>query len=81
MKNKLLFNDGLSLLFTILLFILFRLCIVTETWPQPDIYGWIQNTTITNNAGVGSGLMPAICLCYYPGFELFLLIMRVLNKE
>ena len=33
----------------------FPYCVISETWPQPDIWGWIINTTFT---GGGVGLAP-----------------------
>lgn len=46
----------------------FQYCLVTERWPQPDVFGWIQNTTFTNNRGM-QVIFPAICVCQLPGYD------------
>jgi hypothetical protein len=46
--------------------IAFKYCVVSETWPQPDLYSWIRNTTATSNQGFDT-LFPALCACLTPG--------------
>lgn len=46
--------------------IFFKYCIVAESWPQKDVYGWITNTTFTSNHGFDT-LYPAVCACLNPG--------------
>lgn len=49
-----------------MLFTIFRYCLITETWPQTDLIGWIQNTTFGSNRGVNNVPFPLLCMCYYP---------------
>jgi hypothetical protein len=44
----------------------FKYCVISETWPQNDVYGWLRNTTMTGNAGFNP-LYPALCACLTPG--------------
>lgn len=46
--------------------VFFKYCIISETWPHPDIYGWITNTTFTTNQGFET-IFPAVCACLIPG--------------
>lgn len=46
--------------------IFFQYCVVSEKWPQEDIFGWIQNTTFSTNQGLQT-IFPAVCACLNPG--------------
>lgn len=41
-------------------------CIVSEVWPQPDIIGWLENTTFHSNLMTYPGY-PSLCVCHHPG--------------
>jgi hypothetical protein len=43
----------------------FKYCLATDKWPQPDVWGWISNTTFTKN-GI-TPFFPAICACPIAG--------------
>lgn len=59
--------DSIFVFFFFLLFIiLFRYCIVAETWPIVDMQGWMQNTTFGATLGVNNVFYPYICLCHIP---------------
>lgn len=53
----------------------FQYCIVSETWPQPDVYGWILNTTFTG--GGLNPIFPAFCPCNYPGRAYYIPVSKV----
>lgn len=53
----------------------FKYCIVSETWPQYDTWGWIQNTTFTNPAL--SPLFPSFCACPIPGRAYYIPVRAV----
>ena len=41
----------------------FAYCIISETWPQSDVWGWISNTTFTSPSSSLSPIYPAFCAC------------------
>jgi hypothetical protein len=43
----------------------FEYCIVSEKWPQDDVWGWMQNTTFA--APTLTPVFPAICACPIAG--------------
>lgn len=43
----------------------FSYCVISETWPQDDTWGWLQNTTL--GASTLTPIYPAICACPIPG--------------
>lgn len=47
-------------------------CIVAESWPQDDTWGWIQNTTATAASTSLTTLFPAFCACPIAGRALYL---------
>jgi hypothetical protein len=56
-------------------------CIVAERWPQPDTWGWIQNTTVTAASTSLSTIFPAFCACPVAGRALYLPGRSVDNKQ
>ena len=50
----------------------FKYCIVSETWPQYDIWGWIENTTFTSQSASLNPIYPAFCACPVDGRAYYL---------
>ena len=53
----------------------FAYCIVAETWPQPDLWGWIQNTTFT--APSITPIYPSFCACPIEGRAYYIPVRSV----
>ncbi len=49
----------------------FKYCIVAESWPQADIWGWMQNTTFTSPSSL-TPIEPAFCACPVAGRAYYL---------
>lgn len=46
-------------------------CILAESWPQNDLWGWMQNTSPTSSLGFDT-IFPALCVCPNPGRAYYL---------
>lgn len=61
----------------------FPYCLASETWPQPDIGGWILNTTFSSSRRYHDGLWPlytSICACNKPGRAFFLPVRKYIAE-
>lgn len=56
----------------------FAFCILAEDWPQPDVWGWIQNSSLTATGLVP--IYPAFCACANPGRAYYLPVRQIDNK-
>lgn len=48
----------------------FTYCIVAESWPQSNVWGWVQNTTFTGTSL--TTIFPAFCACPIAGRAYYL---------
>lgn len=49
----------------------FNYCIIAESWPQDDVWGWMQNTTFTGTASL-TPIKPVFCACPIAGRAYYL---------
>lgn len=41
----------------------FEYCLIAESWPQSDAWGWVQNTSFTSNTDGLKPIYPSFCAC------------------
>jgi hypothetical protein len=58
----------------------FAYCVVSETWPQYDVWGWLENTTFTGASSSLSSIFPALCMCPVAGRAYYLPVGSIDNR-